>query len=154
LRLAFFFLRSESSALPKILNVLPTNEYTGNGQMVYCTKCGTKNPDDATVCSQCGAPLYAVGEAEGQRRVEGECFGPSRRSGEPYRRVERECFGLPRGGAIVGIVIGLIILMAGLILFLRQWGVIPGGVDVWPFVAIIFGILIVIGALYGLRRRY
>jgi len=68
--------------------------------------------------------------------------------------VERECFGLPRGGAIVGIAIGLIILMAGLILFLRQWGVITGGVDVWPFVAIIFGILIVVGALYGLRRRY
>lgn len=124
--------------------------------MVYCTKCGTKNPDDATVCSQCGAPLYAVGEAEGQRRVEGECFGPSRRSGEPYRRVERECFGLPRGGAIVGIAIGLIIVIAGLIWLLQQLrpGLIPSGVEVWPFAAIIFGILIVVGALYGLRRRY
>jgi hypothetical protein len=43
--------------------------------------------------------------------------------------------------------------MAGLILLLEQWGLIPSGVDVWPFVAIVFGVLIVIGALYGLRRR-
>jgi len=121
--------------------------------MVYCTKCGTKNPDDAQTCSQCGAPLYAIGEGEQQRRVEGECFGTHRR-GEPYRRVEQECFGLPRGGAIVGIAIGLIILLAGLIWFLQQANVIPKTVDVWPFAIIIFGVLIVAGALYGMRRRY
>jgi uncharacterized membrane protein YvbJ len=104
--------------------------------MVYCTKCGTKNPDDASVCSQCGAPLYAV-------------------TAEPYRRMEHECFGLPGGGAIFGIAIGLIILIAGIIYFLQQVqpNLIPSNLDVWPFVAIIFGVLIVAGALYGLRRR-
>jgi uncharacterized membrane protein YvbJ len=124
--------------------------------MVYCTKCGTKNPDDATVCSQCGASLYAVGEAETQRRPENECFGPSQRRGEPYRRVEHECFGLPRGGAIVGIAIGLVIVIAGLIWLLQQLEppLLPSGVNVWPIAAVIFGILIVAGALYGLRRRY
>jgi len=28
--------------------------------MVYCVKCGAKNPDDAKVCSQCGASLYML----------------------------------------------------------------------------------------------
>jgi len=121
--------------------------------MVYCTKCGTKNPDDAQVCLQCGASLYAVGEGEQQKRVEGECFG-TRRRGEPYRRVEQECFGLPRGGAIVGTAIGLIILLAGLIWLLQQTKVISPDVEVWPFAIIIFGILIVAGALYGMRRRH
>jgi uncharacterized membrane protein YvbJ len=30
--------------------------------MVYCTKCGTLNADDATVCVQCGASLYSAKE--------------------------------------------------------------------------------------------
>jgi uncharacterized membrane protein YvbJ len=115
--------------------------------MVYCTKCGTANPDDAKVCSQCGASLYAVGEREGHRRVEDECWG------EPYRRVEYECFGIRSGGVIVAIAIGVIILLAGGIVLLQQAGLISSSISVWPFAVIIFGILIVIGALYGLRRR-
>jgi uncharacterized membrane protein YvbJ len=120
--------------------------------MVYCTKCGTKNPDDAKVCSQCGASLYAIGEGEGQGRVEDECWG-TRRRGEPYRRMQYECFGIPRGGVIVGIAIGAIILLAGIIVLMQQAGLISNNVSVWPFAIIIFGILIVIGALYGLSRR-
>jgi len=120
--------------------------------MVYCTKCGTKNPDDAKVCSQCGASLYAVGEREGQGRVEDECWG-TRREGEPYRRVEHECFGIPRGGVIVAIAIGLIILLAGFIVLLQQAKLIAPNINAGPFILIIFGILIVIGALYGLSRR-
>jgi len=120
--------------------------------MVYCTKCGTKNSDDAKVCSQCGASLYAVGEREGQGRVEDECWG-TRRQGEPYRRMQNECFGIPRGGTIVVIAIGVIILLAGFIVLLQQTGLISSSINVWPFAIIIFGILIVIGALYGLSRR-
>jgi len=119
--------------------------------MVYCTKCGTKNPDDAKTCIQCGASLYGVGETE-PRRVEDECGG-TRRRGEPYRRMEYECFGIPGGGAVVGVAIGLIILAAGVIYFLQQANLIPSGVNVWPFAIIVFGILLIIGALYGLRRR-
>jgi len=119
--------------------------------MVYCTKCGTQNPDDAKVCTQCGAPLYAVGET-GRRSVEDECGG-TRRGGEPYRRMEYECFGIPRGGAVVGVAIGLIILLVGVIWLLQQAKLISSSVSVWPFAIIIFGILIVIGALYGMSRR-
>jgi len=120
--------------------------------MVYCVKCGAKNPDDAKVCSKCGAPLYALEEGK-PSRIEKECFG-TRRGEEPYKRVEEECFGIPRGRAIVGLVIGVIILLAGCIWIMQQAELIPKTVDIWPFAVIIFGILIIIGALYGLRRRY
>jgi len=100
--------------------------------MVYCVKCGAKNPDDAKVCSQCGASLHPI-------REERERY---------YRRYEHECFGIPGGGAIIGLAIGVIIVIAGLL-----WLIAPE-VSVLPFAAIIFGILIVIGALFGMRRRY
>jgi hypothetical protein len=67
--------------------------------------------------------------------------------------MESECFGIPRGGAIVGIAIGAIIVLWGLIAILQQAGVVASNVDVWPIAVIIFGILIVVGALYGLSRR-
>ncbi len=97
--------------------------------MVYCTKCGTQNADDARVCSKCGASLYAVGERE------------------HYRRMESECFGIPRGGTVVAIAIGIIIVLWGL------FAIFAPEVNVWPIAVIIFGILIVVGALYGLSRR-
>jgi len=109
--------------------------------MVYCTKCGTKNPDDAKVCTQCGASLYPG--APPTRRYERHKF-------------EEECFGIPRGGTIVGLAIGVIILIWGAIWLLQQPGIelIPPGMSPWPFAIIILGILIIIGALYGLSRRY
>lgn len=104
--------------------------------MVHCVKCGTNNPDDSQVCKNCGAQLYMTGESR------------------HYRRVEDECFGIPRGGTFVGLAIGIIILLAGAIWFLQQAGIIAQNIEVWPFAIIIFGILIIVGATYGLRRRY
>jgi len=98
--------------------------------MVYCTKCGTKNEEDAVVCVKCGAPLAA--------------YPPWRRARPP--RPEEECFGLPHGGAIVGLVIGIIIILVGLSSLLD--------IEFWPFIIIIFGILIVLGAVYRYSRRY
>jgi ribosomal protein L37E len=110
--------------------------------MVYCRKCGTQNADDAKVCSNCGAPLYTVGQN----------YPGSER--EHYRRVEGECFGLPNGGMIAGIVFGIIIILVGLGLFLQSSGYIADFWSIfWPFIIIIFGILILIGALFG-RQRY
>ena len=106
--------------------------------LVYCSKCGTQNPDTNTYCSNCGAPLFTVGQ---------HYRGSDR---EHYRRMENECFGLPNGGMIVGIVFGVIIVLAGLGLFLQTYGV---NFDFWPFIIIIFGVLILLGALFG-RRRY
>ena len=107
--------------------------------MVYCTKCGTQNPDSATTCSNCGAPLYTVGQR----------YSGSER--EHYRKVEGECFGLPNGGMIAGLVFGTIIILVGLGLFLQT----TYGIDInfWPLIIVIFGVLILAGALYR-RRRY
>lgn len=103
--------------------------------MVYCTRCGTKNEDDAKVCVNCGASLEIA--ARVPRRYE--------------RRMEEECFGIPRGGSIVGIMIGLIIVLFGISWILSAYSILK--LEVWPIVVIIFGILIIAGAYYGMRRR-
>ena len=106
--------------------------------MVYCSRCGTQNPDTEKICSNCGAPLYTVGQ---------QYPGSDR---EHYKRVENECFGLPNGGMIVGLIFGIIIIFVGLSLLFNFgdfWSYI------WPLIIIIFGVLILLGALFGRRRR-
>ena len=106
--------------------------------MVVCPKCGTKNEEDAKYCGQCGANLETG-------------VYPSRRY---KRKREEECFGIPKGGTIVGLAIGVIIILWGFIWLLEQ--VFPEqmpNVEIGPFAAIIFGVLILVGALYGLSRR-
>ena len=63
------------------------------------------------------------------------------------RRKHEECFGLPGGNAIFGLFIGLIIIIWGL----SELGYIT--IELWPAIIVIFGILVVIGALYGLTRN-
>jgi hypothetical protein len=67
--------------------------------------------------------------------------------------MEHECFGLPNGGMIVGTIVGVLIILIGLGVFLQDVYGISISVDIWPIIIIIFGVLIVIGALFG-RRRY
>ncbi len=100
--------------------------------MVYCSKCGTQNPDTSVHCTNCGAPLYTVGQ-----RYPGS-------DREHYRRMENECFGLPNGGIIATAVFGIIIVLIGLGFFIS--------LNIWPIIIIIFGVLLVISALYRYRR--
>ena len=108
--------------------------------MVYCTKCGTKNEEDAAVCAKCGASLAGPTWRRERRRREKE---------------EQECFGLPHGGAIAGLVLGTIIIIAGILYAPQEWNVIEevNWDNIWPFIIIIFGILVLAGALYGYSRR-
>ena len=121
--------------------------------MVYCTKCGTKNEEDAKHCVQCGADLEVPREKKFEERIEewGEEFGKRAEEwGEQFgKRVENEGFGLPHGGAIFGLIIGVIIVLVGLSWFIGvDWGR-----YFFPLAVIAFGLLIVAGALYGFRRR-
>jgi high-affinity Fe2+/Pb2+ permease len=100
--------------------------------MVYCTKCGTKNEDDATLCIKCKEPLNAHQTVKHERRQK-----------------ENECFGLPHGGSIAGLVIGFIIILWGLSNVLD----INLGSYMWTIVIIIFGTLMVAGALYSMNRK-
>jgi tetrahydromethanopterin S-methyltransferase subunit E len=106
--------------------------------MVTCPKCGASNEEDAKFCVNCGARLEVRRERHGDA-----CFG------EPERRMEHECFGLPYGGAIIGIIIGLVIIMSGIstLFGLNLWE------HAWSFFVIIIGLLIVAGAIYGVLHR-
>lgn len=121
--------------------------------MAYCAKCGTKNEEGARYCVKCGANLEVSWEKGFERRAEkwGEEFGRRAEEwGEQFgKRAEEECFGLPHGGAIIGLVIGAIIVLFGLSLLAGVYL----GRFIWPLVVVVFGILIVAGALYGLSRR-
>ncbi len=111
---------------------LPVGRFTNKlvNKMVYCTKCGTKNEDDAVVCVKCKEPLSS--------------HPPTRRE---RRRKENECFGLPHGGAIGGLVLGLMIILWGVT------AVLDVDFPLWAFIIIIFGTLMVAGALYTITRK-
>jgi len=94
--------------------------------VVYCTKCGTNNTDDATVCVQCGAPLYG-------------------------ERVSRE-YGYPRRARpFMGIFIGLMIIFAGFAFLVSELY----AIDVpWvPIIMILFGVFILVRLLQVRSRR-
>jgi uncharacterized membrane protein YvbJ len=100
--------------------------------MVYCTKCGTKNEDDAQFCANCKEPLMSTRKVRHERRQK-----------------ESDCFGLPHGGSIAGLVIGFLIILWGVTTVLD----INFGSYLWAIVIIIFGTLMVAGALYKMSRK-
>ena len=119
--------------------------------MVFCSKCGTKNEDVVEICVKCGAKLKVITEKSLEERIgEGaEEFGKHAEAwGEDFRkRKEQECFGLPHGGIIFGLIIGIIIIVVGIS------SVIGIDLEIWPFIIIIFGVLILGGAIYTLTRK-
>jgi len=121
--------------------------------MVYCTKCGAKNEEGVEYCIKCGANLWVSREKRFERRAKewGEEFGKRAEEwGEQFgRRAEKECFGLPHGGAIVGLIVGVIIILLGVsfVLEIEIWDYL------WALIIIVVGILIVAGTVYSLSRR-
>jgi len=121
--------------------------------MVYCTKCGAKNEEGVEYCVKCGTNLWVSREKRFERRAKewGEDFGRRAEEwGEQFgRRAEKECFGLPHGGAIVGLIIGVIIILLGVsfVLEIDIWNYL------WALIIVVVGILIVAGAVYSLSRR-
>ena len=112
-------------------------------RMVYCQHCGTQNDDAGEYCTNCGAALQAA-ERPREGRTE------FKRPGEPR---DDECFGLPNGDAICGVIFGGLIIIVGFswILgwdFSTLWETVVG-----PYLVIIFGSLIVLGALYSSTRK-
>ena len=109
-------------------------ERSEESRLVYCTKCGTLNPDSAINCSNCGAPL-----------------NPESR---PYSRYERrkyyEGYGYRRGGGGIGLLIaGLFIIIIGLAAFTGFtlfWNYF------WPFVLLVLGVWLLVWGLKRSRR--
>ena len=117
--------------------------------MVYCTKCGAQNEDDASHCVKCGASLK-VSQSE-KRNWEDELERGAEnlgRMGERFgKQMEDECFGIPQGNTVIGIIIGLIIIFVGL-RELYGWRI-----DIGPYIIIIIGILIAAGALFSRQKK-
>ncbi|MBM4240328.1 MAG: zinc-ribbon domain-containing protein [Euryarchaeota archaeon] len=109
--------------------------------MVYCQKCGMQNEEDAEFCSKCGATLKPDRR---RRRHRGDaCFG------QPEERSRDECFGIPHGGLIVGMIFGAFLIAIGLStvfgINLGRW--------IGPFIIVVVGLLIIVGAILAFRRR-
>ncbi|MFX1510762.1 MAG: zinc-ribbon domain-containing protein [Promethearchaeota archaeon] len=102
--------------------------------MVYCQKCGVENADEADFCKKCGAPLAPV------KRPWRVKYG---------ERAEEECFGIAGGGAIFGVIAGIVVIVLGLALVIQ----IPIWFVIGPIIGIIFGALIIIFALNSIRHK-
>lgn len=63
------------------------------------------------------------------------------------RKAKDECFGLPHGSSVFWLIIGVIIIIWGIS---ELFGI---KVEWWPALIVIFGILVVAGAIYGLSRK-
>ena len=132
--------------------------------MGYCTKCGTKNNPTEKYCIHCGAPLEQSKKSLEQEIEEGaENFGKNAQKwGEDFgRRAEKlgeefekqaqdGCFGLAKNVAVFGIIFGIIIIIAGILLLVGiQLLRILGSV-----VILAFGLMILIAALKFLAKKH
>ena len=105
--------------------------------MVYCTKCGTLNADDASVCTNCGAPLHGT---QAQTRPYSRHWRWE--NWEERREYHR------RSGAFAALAIGLIIILIGFSALLAEFYNIniPWGAIILVFI----GVLIIVA---GIRAR-
>jgi uncharacterized membrane protein YvbJ len=101
--------------------------------MVFCSKCGTQNPDTNTYCQKCGTPLTATGtNNQPQDRY-------AHRS--PYRAM----WGAVLGGVVL-LIIGLSFLLSTVYSVTIVW---------WPVVLIAIGVFLIVRwiLLWPRRRR-
>ncbi len=98
--------------------------------MVYCTKCGTENEEDAEVCKNCGASLRPPAYRTSRRRdwdFDDECFGGRNRMTWP-------------------LLIGAFLILMGLSTLLEDMFWWAGWDTLWPLFIIAIGVLIVSNA--------
>jgi|WetSurMetagenome_2_1015567.scaffolds.fasta_scaffold12738_4 hypothetical protein len=105
--------------------------------MVYCSRCGTLNPDAATTCSNCGNPLPT---ANPQSRPYDWREQRRQYYQERYRQYRRAGSGM---GLLIG---GVIILLLALGLFYGAFWQFFG-----PAVLVIIGVWLI--ALFLMRNR-
>ena len=126
--------------------------------MVYCPECGAENEEDAPYCTKCGAPLKEGAPREFISWDREEKAEKDERP-EKYEKVEKyereEKFEKEEGpekgeeGRSWGILVGLLILIAGVISLAEEWFRYSWD-DLWPLLVIVFGVFIV---WRGLRAR-
>ncbi len=106
--------------------------------MVYCTKCGTNNAEGATVCVNCGAPLYGT-SAEGKSH-----WG--------HRQYAREYYSFHRrSGALATLIIGTVIVFIGVSFLLNETFNIR--IPWWEIILILLGAWFIVRAAIRMKRR-
>ena len=98
--------------------------------MVYCTKCGTENEEDAEVCKNCGTSLRPPAYRTSKRRdwdYDDECFGGRNRMTWP-------------------LLIGAFLILLGLSTLLEDMFWWAGWDTLWPVFIIAIGVMIVSNA--------
>jgi len=117
------------------MSLIPSKEILRRNSLVYCSRCGTLNPDPSTNCSNCGAPLAPV---------ENRSYSQNER-----RRYYKEQYSYRHRGNGVGLLIaGLFVLVLGLAALTDSWSVFWR--YFWPVVLILIGVWLLI---WGLRRN-
>lgn len=103
--------------------------------MVYCTKCGTENDEDATTCSNCDASLKPTMSTYRRHRDNWEfdnaCFGGRSRTAWP-------------------IIFGAFLILIGASTLLDDLFWWASFDTLWPLFIIAIGLLVVVS---GMRRR-
>ncbi|MCW4009672.1 MAG: zinc ribbon domain-containing protein [Candidatus Bathyarchaeota archaeon] len=108
--------------------------------MVYCSKCGTLNSDDANVCGNCGAPL-----ATAARQKQ---YAPWN-----HRHYQKE-YHTGRGSGFGALFAGIVIILVGLALLFSQIYGIKINWDVWFAIGIVIVGLWLIFVAFRRSRRY
>ncbi|MCK4444584.1 MAG: zinc-ribbon domain-containing protein [Thermoplasmata archaeon] len=113
--------------------------------MVYCHKCGNQNPDEATFCNKCGAPMHAAAAPQWQAKRD-DCD-----------RGDDPCTGSKRGDAIfwgiIVILIGLWILFEFVLKNVFPDNPLIKDFEFWWLFGLIIGIAIIIAGVRLITRR-
>jgi hypothetical protein len=99
--------------------------------MSYCPTCGLQIPANRSTCTGCEST---------QSNHDTTLDITSDNRATAFRVL-----------AVVGLASGIFFVLTGLIWLLQQFNLIPQTVQIWPFAAIIFGSLILTGAVKGIR---
>jgi hypothetical protein len=112
-------------------------DFGGDSYLVYCIQCGFENKDDAYYCVKCGVSLPLTHTR--YNHSSHDCFGIS--------KGDDSCLVLRHGGAIIGMIVGVLIIISGISVLLDQ--------SIWhlflPLFIIAIGLFLVFEAIF--RRK-
>lgn len=114
--------------------------------MVYCSKCGTQVPDDASFCPKCGAPVGGA-QPEGP-----EMFFDRHVRRQMRRQMRWGLFSSPEYRLIEALSAGLIIILLGVLLFMAAAGVttLVTWSNFWAYFLIGIGAFLLLRSILGM----
>jgi len=121
--------------------------------MIYCKKCGAQNSPTDTYCIKCGATIKEPTKKTWEKQIEDGAEDFGRRAeqwGQEFgKHAQEDCFGLASNTAMIGLLLGIFIVIAGILWvmgfpFLRVFG---------SILIVAFGIIILVASLKTLNKK-